>query len=124
MIGQRGFSLPEVLAALTITAMALVAAATFLSAHARATRRLEVHEQLVRTAELALESLRGRATALEPAVFDPAEEVDPEIGLSQVAVVDVRTTDVPGLHHVAVTARDEVDGVEVVVRLETMVFRP
>lgn len=121
---ERGFSLPEVLAALAITALAAVAAAAFLSAHARATRRLEIHERLLRTAELALESVRGRAVALEPGIFDPSLEVDPQTGLAEIAVIGVAATDVAGLFRVTATARGEVDGAEVTVRLDTMVWRP
>ncbi|MEE4270095.1 MAG: type II secretion system protein [Thermoanaerobaculales bacterium] len=122
---NRGFTLVEALAALAITAMAVLVATAFLQAHVNAARRVEVRSALVAEAERALEEIRAGLRPMTPAVFDPASGAgSPMAGGVQVSV-NVLPGGAPDLYRVTVVSRSSASVTEPMeVVLDSMVWRP
>ena len=121
---QRGFSLIEALAALTIFGMAVVVAAGFLDAHMSAARRLEARSDLVRAAETVLESVRGGTLPMVSGDVDLTDEFQP-LSSIRVRTKVVVTTKIPqGLFSVRVDARAMVRSEDMVITITTQVWRP
>ena len=121
---SRGFSLPEVLVALAIFGMAVVVAASFMSAQANAERRLAARQELLRLAEAALESVRAGVVPLEPRMFVDEQLVRTVVVHDPAVAIDVRKAPVPDLYEASVTVTGQLRGAEVVLRVDTMVWRP
>jgi type II secretory pathway pseudopilin PulG len=115
----------EALAALTIFGMAILVAASFLDAQMSAARRLEARADLVRAAEIVLESVRGGVLPLETADIDFGDEFQPLSAITVETRVEVdEVSSLPGLYQVRVEAKAEVRSQEVVVAIATEVWRP
>jgi type II secretory pathway pseudopilin PulG len=120
-----GYSLVEALAALTVFGLAILVAAAFLDAQMSAARRLEARADLIRAAEIVLESVRGGVLPLETAVVDFGDEFQPLSAITVETRVEVeRVDDLPGLYQVRVEAKAEVRSQEMVVAIATEVWRP
>ena len=122
---ETGYSLVEALAALTIFGLAILVAAGFLDAQMSAARRLEARADLVRAAEILLESVRGGVLPLETAEVDFGEEFQPLSHITVKTSVEVaERSDLSGLYQVRVVARAIVRSQEMVVSITTQVWRP
>ena len=121
---QRGFSLIEALAALTIFGMAVVVAAGFLDAHMSAARRLEARADLVRTAETVLESVRGGTLPLVSGEVDLTDEFQPLSSIRVRTRIVVKENDPQGLFSVRVETRALVRSEDMSVTIATQVWRP
>jgi len=89
-----------------------------------AARRLEARADLVRAAEILLESVRGGVLPLETAEVDFGEEFQPLSHIIVMTNVEVAERgDLPGLFQVRVAARATVRGQELVVSITTQVWR-
>jgi len=122
---ETGYSLVEALAALTIFGLAILVAAGFLDAQMSAARRLEARADLVRAAEILLESVRGGVLPLETAEVDFGEEFQPLSHITVKTSVEVaERSDLSGLYQVRVVARAMVRSQEMVVSITTQVWRP
>jgi prepilin-type N-terminal cleavage/methylation domain-containing protein len=121
---QRGFSLIEALAALTIFGMAIVVAAGFLDAHMSAARRLEARSDLVRAAETVLESVRGGTLPLVSGEVDLTDEFQPLSSIRVQTRVAVRAKNPEGLYSVRVEAQAMVRSEDMVVAITSQVWRP
>lgn len=119
-----GFSLPEILVALAIFGMAVVVAASFMSAQASAERRLATRQELLRLAEAGIESVRAGVVPLEPRMLVDEELVRSEVLDDPAVVIDVRRASIPDLYEASVTVTGDVQGTEVALRVDTMVWRP
>jgi len=118
---NRGFTLVEALAALVITAMAVLVAAAFLQAHVNAARRIEVRSALVVEAERTLEEIRAGLRPMVPVVFDPGTGAAGGLRVS----VNVLHGGAPDLYRVTVVSRSSASVAEPMeVVLESMVWRP
>ncbi len=110
---------------MTIFGLAILVAAGFLDAQMSAARRLEARADLVRAAEILLESVRGGVLPLETADVDFGEEFQPLSHITVTTSVEVaERSDLPGLYQVRVVARAMVRGQEMVVSITTQVWRP
>ena len=121
---QRGFSLIEALAALTIFGMAVVVAAGFLDAHMSAARRLEARSDLVRAAETVLESVRGGTLPMVSGDVDLTDEFQPLSSIRVRTKVVVTTKSPQGLFSVRVDAWAMVRSEDMVITITTQVWRP
>ncbi len=110
---------------MTIFGLAILVAAGFLDAQMSAARRLEARADLVRAAEILLESVRGGVLPLETAEIDFGDEFQPLSAITVETNVEVEErSDLPGLYQVRVVARAMVRGQEMVVSITTQVWRP
>lgn len=90
-----------------------------------AARRLEARADLVRAAEILLESVRGGVLPLETAEVDFGEEFQPLSHITVKTSVEVaESSDLSGLYQVRVVARAMVRSQEMVVSITTQVWRP
>ena len=121
---NRGFSLVEAIAALTIFGMAVIVAAGFLDVQMSAARRLEARSDLVRAAETVLESLRGGTLPLVTGDVDLTDEFLPLSTIRVRTRVGVMSRNPKGLYTVRVEARAMVRTEEMVVSITTRVWRP
>jgi len=121
---DRGFTLVEALAALAIFAMAVLVAAAFLQAHARAARRLEVRSELVRAADATLEEIRAGVRPMVPATIDRASDVGSRMVAPIRTTVRVDDAGVPDLVLVSVSSHSAAAGEPMTVAIQTMVWRP
>jgi prepilin-type N-terminal cleavage/methylation domain-containing protein len=121
---ERGFTLVECLAALALVGFAIVVAASCLTAQARAAERLKAREQLTRTAESVLESVRGGAVPLRSATLSSAVLGLPTTDLPIDASLEVERLPHWGLYEVTATTGCTLQGERVHVVLTTMVWRP
>lgn len=121
---EGGFSLIEAVAALTIFGLATIVAAGFLDAQMSAARRLEARADLVRAAEIVLESVRGDILPLESASIDMAAQFQPLSAITVETRVEVTETLLPGLFQVRAEAKAMVRTEDMVVSITTMVWRP
>ena len=121
---QRGFSLLEAVAALAIFGMAVVVAATFLDVHMSAARRLETRADLVRAAEVVLESVRGGALPLTTGAVDLTREFPPQSSARVKTWVQISPRTIPDLYEVRVEARAVVRSEEMVVSVTTQMWKP
>lgn len=122
--GESGFSLLEAVAALTIFGLAIVVAAGFLDVQMSASRRMEARADLVRAAEIVLESVRGGALPLETASIDMTEEFQPLTAITVRTRVEVNPASLPGLFEVRAQASAMVRTEDMVVSITTKVWRP
>jgi len=110
---------------LTIFGVAILVAAGFLDAQMSAARRLEARADLVRAAEILLESVRGGLLPLESANVDFGDEFQPLSAITVKTRVEVaERPDVPNLFQVRAEARAMVRSREMVVSISTQVWRP
>jgi type II secretory pathway pseudopilin PulG len=121
---ERGFSLVEAIAALTIFGLAVIVAAGFLDVQMSATRRLEARADLVRAAETVLESVRGGALPLVSGTIDLRDEFQPLSAITVRTDLVVRPRSIPGLYEVEVRAQAMVRSEDMVVAITTGVWRP
>ena len=121
---QRGFSLIEALAAITIFGMAVVVAAGFLDAHMSAARRLEARSDLVRAVETVLESVRGGTLPMVSGDVDLTDEFQPLSSIRVRTTVVVTAKNPQGLFSVQVEARAMVRSEDMAVTIATQVWRP
>ena len=121
---QRGFSLLEAVAALAIFGMAIVVAASFLDVYMSAARRLETRADLVRAAEVVLESLRGGALPMTTGLVDLGREFPPRSSARVETRVQVSPRAIPDLYEVRVEVRAVVRSEEMVVSITTEMWRP
>lgn len=121
---ERGFSLVEAIAALTIFGLAVIVAASFLDVQMSATRRLEARADLVRAAETVLESVRGGALPLVSGTIDLRDEFQPLSAITVRTDLVVRPRSIPGLYEVEVRAQAMVRSEDMVVAITTGVWRP
>jgi hypothetical protein len=90
-----------------------------------AARRLEARADLVRAAEILLESVRGGVLPLESADVDFGEEFQPLSHITVKTRIEVaERSELPGLYQVRVVARAVVRDREMVVSITTQVWRP
>jgi len=90
-----------------------------------AARRLEARADLVRAAEILLESVRGGVLPLQTADVDFGEEFQPLSHITVTTRVEVaERSDLSGLYEVRVVARATVRGQEMDVSITTQVWRP
>jgi len=105
--------------------MAILVAAAFLDAQMSAARRLEARADLVRAAEVVLESVRGGLLPLETADVDFGEEFQPLSHITvRTAIAVTERSDLPGLYEVRGVARAVVRNQEMVVSITTRMWRP
>ncbi len=105
--------------------MAILVAAGFLDAQMSAARRLEARADLVRAAEIVLESVRGGVLPLETADVDFGDEFQPLSHITVKTTVEVaERSELPGLYEVRAVARAMVRSQEMVVSITTQVWRP
>ncbi len=121
---DRGYSLLETLVALALFGIALVVAAHALSAHAVAARRLELRQELVRTAETVLESVRAGVVPLATGPVDLGEEFAPADGAPVASSLRVDALEPAGLFKVRVRASGRTAHGGLSVTLTTMVWQP
>lgn len=121
---QRGFSLLEAVVALAIFGMAIMVAAGFLDAHMSAARRLETRADLVRAAEVILESLRGEALPFTVGAVDLSDQFPPQSSARVTTSVKVTPRSLTGLYEVRVEARAVVRSEEMVVTVTTQMWKP
>jgi prepilin-type N-terminal cleavage/methylation domain-containing protein len=122
---QRGFSLVEVLVALTVLGVALLLGMALILQHPRIVRRTDGERQAYRALESTLEAVRAGAIPLQTArlggfvtaVGTPAPR-DLEIRMQ------VEPAGLPGLFRVTLQARYEVLGERKEKRLQTLVWSP
>lgn len=105
--------------------MAILVAAGFLDAQMSAARRLEARADLVRAAEILLESVRGGVLPLESADIDFEDEFQPLSAITVKTSIEVaESPGLPDLYQVRVVARATVRSEEMVVAITTRVWRP
>lgn len=121
---RNGFSLVETLAALVIFGMAILVAASFLDVQMSAARRMETRADLVRTAEIVLESLRGQVLPLTSGKVDLSEQFPPQTAARIDTTVQVTPQSLPDLYRVRVEVRAVVRSEEMVVAISTEMWRP
>jgi prepilin-type N-terminal cleavage/methylation domain-containing protein len=121
---ERGFSLLEAIAALTIFGLAILVATGFLDVQMTAARRYEARADLVRAAETVLESVRGGVRPMTTGDVDLGDEFQPLSAITVRTRIDVTPRPVPGLFEVRVDARAMVRSEEMVVAITTQVWRP
>lgn len=110
---------------MTIFGLAVLVAAGFLDAQMSAARRLEARADLVRAAEILLESVRGGVLPLESAEVDFGDEFQPLSAITVKTRVEVaECLDLPNLYEVRVVATATVRSQEMVVSISTRVWRP
>jgi prepilin-type N-terminal cleavage/methylation domain-containing protein len=121
---DRGFSLLEAIAALTIFGLAILVATGFLDVQMTAARRYEARADLVRAAETVLESVRGGVRPMTAGDVDLGDEFQPLSAITVRTTIGVTPRPVPGLYEVRVEARAMVRSEEMVVTITTQVWRP
>lgn len=121
---ESGFSLLEAVAALTLFGLATIVAAGFLDAQMSASRRLEARADLLRAAEIVLESVRGEVLPLETAPVDMTAQFQPLTAITVETRVEVIEHSLPGLFEVRAEAKAMVRTEDMVVSITTMVWRP
>jgi hypothetical protein len=120
---EAGFTLAEVLATLLIMMFAILIAANALTAQASLTHRLTIRQELLRSAEVVLESVRG---GLVPFESGPVR-LHGELGTDKMRVlnfVKVSPQQVDDLYVVSVRSSTSVRGQEIEVTVRSMVWRP
>jgi prepilin-type N-terminal cleavage/methylation domain-containing protein len=121
---QRGYSLLETLVALFVFGLALLVAASAITAQAGLTRRLQVRQQLLQTAEAVLESLRGGVLPLESGRVDLGSEFRGSSREGSHSSVTVIGLEPDGLYDIEVQTWIRIDGRRQAVVLESLLWRP
>jgi prepilin-type N-terminal cleavage/methylation domain-containing protein len=124
MPADRGFTLVECLMALALAGFAILIGAALLVTQARAAERVEVRQILLRTAEGILESTRAGVMPLRSAPVELELQSRPPFMGEVRSSLEVQTTARPGLYRATARAGCELRGEEIVVTLDSMVFRP
>ncbi|HEV8581615.1 MAG TPA: type II secretion system protein [Thermoanaerobaculia bacterium] len=122
---HNGFSLLEVLIALTILGIALLLGMALVLQNPRIVRRANDERQAFRAMESTLEAVRAGAIPLQTSVLDgfvTAVGTPAPKDLTIEMQVDPTTT--PGLYNVTLSARYSFARQRVVKRLRTMVWSP
>lgn len=109
---------------MAVFGFAILVAAGFLDAQMSAARRLEARADLLRAAEVALESVRGGALPLESAAVELGDEFRPLSAIRVATSVEVRPCELEGLYEVEAVARTVVRSEAMEVSITTRVWRP
>jgi type II secretory pathway pseudopilin PulG len=121
---ELGYSLLETFVALIVFGFALLVAANALSSQAALAKHLEVRQDLVRSAETALEGVRGGLLALESRAVVLDEDFRSPTGNQVYVFVTVDDLEPEGLYSVQVRAWTHVVSRKIEVEVRTMVWRP
>ena len=122
---NRGFTLLETVAALTVFGIAVLVAAGFLDAQVQIAQRMEVRADLLRATEVVLESARGGAVPLTSADVDLSGQYETRSGQPiDASMKVVESVDLPGLYEVTATASTRLRGRQEAVSVTTRVWRP
>ena len=122
---QSGFTLLEVLIALTILGVAMLLGMGLVLQNPRIVRRTDAERQAFRAMESTLEAVRAGAIPLQASQLDAfvtAVGTPAPKGLS--IEMEVSPTELPGLFEVTLSARYRVERQSVVKRLRTMIWSP
>ncbi len=123
-IHTKGYSLLEALAAIAIVGMALLVSTNALQTHARLARRAEIQQEMLRSAEDALESVRGNEIPLEEGPLQLSSEADGFRKRTVYTIVRIEALDIEGLYEVTVRSRTRFVDEPMELELRTMVWRP
>jgi len=122
---QSGFSLLEVLVALTILGVALLLSMALVLQNPRIVRRADGERQAFRAMEATLEAVRGGALPLQTVQLDGfVTAVGTPAPKDLTVWMQVDPTELPGLFEVTLTARYSFARHKFVKRLRTMVWSP
>ena len=110
--------------ALAVFGFAVVVASSFLDVQMSAARRLEARADLVRAAEILLESVRGGVMPLISGDVDLTDEFQPMSTIRVRTTLQVTQRPLPDLYEVRVEARAMVRSEDMVVSITTLVWRP
>lgn len=122
--GIKGFSLLEALAAIAIVGMALLVSTNALQSHARLARRAELQQEMLQSAEDALETLRGSDEPLDEFPVQLSSQADARPIRTVHTIVRVESLGIEGLYRVTVRSRAHFIDEPMQVELTTMVWRP
>lgn len=123
-VNSNGYSLLEALAAIAIVGMALLVSTNALQTHARVARRAEIQQEMLRSAEDALESVRGGEVPLDEGPVQLATEADGIRRRTVYTIVRVEALDIEGLYEVTARSRAHFIDEPMELELRTMVWRP
>jgi len=123
-IDNKGYSLVEALAAIAIVGMALLVSTNALQTHARLARRAEIQHEMLRSAEDALESVRGSEVPLEEGPLQLISEVGDFSGRTVYTMVRIEELEIEGLYEVTARSRTHFVDQPMELELRTMVWRP
>ena len=123
-IHTKGYSLLEALAAIAIVGMALLVSTNALQTHARMARRAEIQQEMLRSAEDALESVRGGEVPLDEGPVHLATEANGIRRRTVYTIVRVEALDIEGLYEVTARSRAHFVDEPMELELRTMVWRP
>ena len=123
-IDNKGYSLVEALAAIAIVGMALLVSTNALQTHARLARRAEIQHEMLRSAEDALESVRGGEVPLEEGPLQLISEVGDFSGRTVYTMVRIEELEIEGLYEVTARSRTHFVDQPMELELRTMVWRP
>ncbi len=123
-IHSNGYSLLEALAAIAIVGMALLVSTNALQTHARLARRAEIQQQMLRSAEDALESVRGGEVPLDDIPSQLAPNAAGTHRRTVYTIVRVEALDIEGLYEVTARSRAHFIDEPMELELRTMVWRP
>ena len=119
-----GYSLLEALAAIAIVGMALLVSTNALQTHANLARRAEIQHEMLRSAEDALESVRGSQSPLEDGPLHLSSETDDLRRRTVYTIVRVEELEIEGLYEVTARSRTHFLDEPMEFELRTMVWRP
>lgn len=117
---SNGFTYLEVIAALALIGLTVVAASSMTAAHPTASARLDAQEEMVKTLDAVLEAVRG-------GVIQPKSgPVDPPISIHLPVSVwlEVSESELPGFYWIRATASAPVRGRVVERSLSTAIWSP
>jgi len=123
-IDNKGYSLVEALAAIAIVGMALLVSTNALQTHARLARRAEIQHEMLRSAEDALESVRGGEVPLEEGPLQLISEVGEFSRRAVYTMVRIEELETEGLYEVTARSRTHFVDQPMELELRTMVWRP
>lgn len=123
-IDNKGYSLVEALAAIAIVGMALLVSTNALQTHARLARRAEIQHEMLRSAEDALESVRGGEVPLEEGPLQLISEVGEFSRRTVYTMVRIEELETEGLYEVTARSRTHFVDQPMELELRTMVWRP